>query len=325
MVTSTVPVAKPSPIQASILRQQSVRTPAFASPLTAATIVSPKAQPHNSLLPLHLTASAFAAPRQHVMTAATMQPQHHLAYSHSASAPSLPALLLAANNSAAAASILSSSLPSSLHSPGLTLSFTPSATGGSLNCMPLPSAFDLSSSICRSKQRLARKAELARQSRKRKKSSVAHMADTIRQLKDDNARLRQRLAKLGVHDDSNSHGGGSSSRSKRKSSSYQSEVRVKQHHGDAKLKRQQEAELSEAEEQQRQQDEEAAAAEDDECLSELTNSSEDEDSDEVLPGAAELAALSPSSTPSSVASSLLSAASSLDLPLTALVGKRGRA
>ena len=301
MVTSAVALAQPSAIQASVVRQQSIPTATFASPLTAATIVSPKAMPHASLLPLHLSASSFASTPQQLTAASTM-PQHY-AHSHSSSAPSLPALLLSGNHSAA--SILTSSLPNGLPRSGISLSFSPSSTN---SYMPLSSAFDLTSSICRSKQRLARKAELARQSRKRKKSAIAHMADAIRQLKDENARLRQRLAQLGVNEPESSTS--SSTRSKRKAS-YKAN---KAAHDEDKRRvaREEEEEMSEVEEQE------------DECPSELTNSSEDEDGDEVLPGAAELAALSPSSTPSSVASSLLSAASSIDLPLTSLIGKRGR-
>ena len=298
-------------------------TLSYAPPLTPATIVSPKQLPHGSLLPLHLCASSLAAPpQQH--TAAVAMPQPLYPHPHSASAPSLPALLLSSannnnnNHHNGAASIFSSSLPSSFHPPTLSsLPYGPSTTtaaSSSMSSMSLSSAFDLTSSICRSKQRLARKAELARQSRKRKKSAIAHMADTIRQLKDDNARLRQKLAHLGVHDDANSGRSGSSS--KRKSSHRAAKLQHSQKQ--SSLQRTEDGELSE-------QDDEALAV-DYECPSELTNSSDEgeEGDDDVLPGAADLAALSPSSTPSSVASSLLSAASSMDLPLTALIGKRGR-
>ena len=298
MVTSAVAIAKPTPIPAAVVRQQSLSTAAYVSPLTPATIVAHKELPHASLLPLHLSASALASAPHQLTAASSMQPSHY-AYSHSSSAPSLPALLLSANSGAA--SLLSPTHPSSLH-PSAFLSFAASANG-SMSCHPLSSAFDLSSSICRSKQRLARKAELARQSRKRKKSAVATMADTIRQLKDDNARLRQRLAALGVTDTQHSGGGSGSRRGKRKAL-YKAEP--------AKLKHDDECDTS------------SEADDDDDCPSELTHSSSEYECDAVLPGAAELAALSPSSTPSSIASSLLSAASSMDLPLTSIMGKRGR-
>ena len=304
MVTSAtaVALAEPITIQAAVVRQQSVPAATYASTHTAATFVSPKAMPHASLLPLRLYASTLASPPQQLGPASSTQTTHYM-QSHSASAPSLPALLLSANHQAA--SILSPSISTILHPTPLSLSFTASANGA-VSCMPLQSAFDLSSSMCRSKQRLARKAELARQSRKRKKSAIAQMADTIRQLADDNMQLRQRLSYFtGVPTDSRS----STTRGQRKASYKSDSAHTDDEH---RVKQDEEAEASEQEEG------------DDECPSELTNSSEDEEGEEIQSGAAELAALSPSSTPSSVASSLLSAASSIDMPFTALMGKRGR-
>ena len=84
-------------------------------------------------------------------------------------------------------------LPYHLHSsslPSLSLQHHPHP-----HPSPIPST---PSSSPRSLQRLARKAELARQSRKRKKSAVERMEGQIRKLKAEVARLRVRLGEGAV-------------------------------------------------------------------------------------------------------------------------------